>query len=92
MGVEGGGKPGDGNGMNRAAEKEEWKQSMAEFGALRILTGEYRSEAGQGTGTSLWLLFICYVMFNSLQPHGHARLHCLPEFAQIHVRLVGNAT
>lgn len=34
MGVEGGGKPGDGNGMNRGCrEGEECKQSMAEFDA-----------------------------------------------------------
>ena len=77
MGVEGGGKPGDGNGMNRGAEKE--KSGSSQW--LNLVP----------SGTSRWLLFICYVMFNSLQPHGHARLHCLPEFAQIHVHLVSNA-
>ena len=39
----------------------------------------------------VWLLFICYVVSDSLRPHdlqhvGFLVLHYLPEFAQIYVR------
>ena len=58
-----------------------------------VLDGEGRMRITGRESEGAALLFIRSVVSDSLRPHGlqHARLHHLLEFAQSHVRQVGDA-